>query len=183
MNQPKSVLSLFIWIVLFGANCTATATSVTPEQNSSANASYGRIHFNNDKGEEKCVLPIPEETLTADFSRPDEYCEDNMVSTFWLENLPSATTIGLYENGSCAKLQTSTNFYFVLKTVKQPTDWTGPGGPVVYSIDALRNASPGELLPKKNTRVDEAFVGSTFDNKNLNERLSCVHIVRSPPVN
>lgn len=182
MNQPKSVLSIFVWIVLLGISGVVTVGWAAPKQSDPTNASYGRIHFNNDKGEEKCTLPIPEENQTWDFGSPKEICENNMVSTFWLENVPSATLIYFHEDRTCSDAEGSGNFYFKLRTVKQPTDWA-PGGSVLYSIDALRNIKDGQLIPKKNVRIEKAFVGSYFHNKNLNERLSCVYIERSQPVN
>lgn len=183
MNQPNSTLNTYVGIILFSIGSLVTASSVAQEQNNSAKSSYGLIHFNNDKGEEKCALAIPETHNRFHFDRDNEYCENDMVSTFWLENVPSATKIDFFEDGSCSAAVVKENFFFKLKTVKQPTDWTTPAGPTVYSIDALRNARAGELIPKKNIRVEAAFVGSDFANKNLNERLSCVYIERSQPVN
>jgi hypothetical protein len=107
-----------------------------------------------------------------------------MVSTFWLENVPSATLINFYENDACSDAKVSNTFFFKFKTVKQPTDWAPHGG-MLLSIDALRNLRPGELIAGKNLRVeaDGAFVGPDLAAKNLNERLSCVYIERSQPAN
>lgn len=184
MNQPKSAksaVSYFTWIVLFGILGVATAGCIASKQGGSATTSYGSIHFNNDKGEEKCVLPIPEIENTWDFTSSASPCENNMVSTFWLENVPSATLIDLHDSRNCSELEIYNSFYFKLRTVKQPTDWA-PGGSVTHSVDALRNVQEGELIPKKNTRLEKKFIGADYDNKNLNERLSCVHIERSQPV-
>jgi hypothetical protein len=102
-----------------------------------------------------------------------------MVSYFWLENVPSATLIQFYENESCSDAKTNNNFFFKFKTVKQPTEWASAH----MSIDELRISNAGDLIPKKNTRVEEAFIGNNFTGDNLNERLSCVYIERSQPVN
>lgn len=184
MSQSKSASSIYAWLMFVSINTIANAASVVPEQNISANSTYGRIHFNNDKGEEKCTIAIPETKSRYNFNAAGAYCENNMVSTFWLENVSSATLIQFFENESCSNSKTPSNFFFLLKTVKQPTDWQPHGG-VTHSIDALRNVRPGNLIPGKNLRVeaDGAFVGADLSSKNLNERLSCVYIERSQPAN
>jgi hypothetical protein len=178
MNQPKLIFSICTWIVLYGTGNLAMAENTTTQDESKN--SYGQIHFNNDKGEEKCVVPIPEISQKFYFVADNEPCENNMVSTFWLENVPSATLIDFYENEGCTDTHEKEDFYFKLRTVKQPTDWGG--GSVTYSIDALRNARVGQLLPKRNVRLEATFVGADYNDKNLNERLSCVYIERSQPV-
>lgn len=184
MEQLTSKLNICTWILfVFGIYGLATASDVTPHQSKLADTPYGVIHLNNDKGHEKCTLPIPETYKAFDFEDPKEPCENNMVSTFWLENVPSATKINLYEDRTCSDAVGTGNFFFKLKTVKQPTDWTTPGGPVLQSVEGLRHAKPGDLLAKKNTRIEEAFVGAYYENRNLNERISCVSIERSQPVN
>lgn len=141
----------------------------------------GIIHFFNDKNEEKCTLTVPEFSQHFNFGASNEYCENNMVSTFWLEDVPSATLIHFYANESCTDAQSEQNFYIKFKTVKDPTDWENQSN--ASSIDSMRNLREGVLLPKKNTRIDASFVGSDFNNKSLNEHLSCVYIERSQPVN
>lgn len=183
MNQPQSTTNLFIWMILLSTCNFAIAASIAPERNDFADTPYGVIHLNNDKGEEKCTLPIPETYKEFNFENSNEYCENNMVSTFWLENVPSATRINLYEDRTCSDAIGSGNFFFKLKTVKQPTDWTTPGGPTLQSVDGLRHSKQGDLLANKNTRIEAAFVGAYYENKNLNERISCVSIERSQPVN
>lgn len=178
MNYPKTVLTTCAWMMFFGMSSFAAEQTAPVKQNDSRNT-YGRIHFWDDKGDERCTLAIPETSQKFDFSASDQYCENNMVSKFWLENVPSATLIQFYENESCSDSEDKNNFFFKLKTVKQPTEWTG----ATMSIDELRRSSAGELIPKKNTRVEAAFVGADFATKNLNERLSCVYIERSQPVN
>ncbi|WLG99816.1 hypothetical protein PSH92_20985 [Pseudomonas beijingensis] len=195
MNPRKSVLRVCAWITLISVSGLATVACASPERGNSTStkASFGTIHFQNDKGEEKCTLPIPETEKRFHFNDPDEYCENNMVSYFWLENVPSATKIQFYDNESCTDVTTDQNtFFFKLQTVKQPTHWAG----VTHSIDALRHLSAGELIAGKNLRVDlpitqpppnppkpPVFVGTQLSGKNLNERLSCVHIERSQPAN
>lgn len=179
MNYPKTVLTTCAWMMFFGMSSFAAEQTAPAKQDDARNASYGRIHFLNDKNEEKCTLPIPETSQTFNFGASNQYCENNMVSKFRLENIPSATLIHFYENESCSNAENKDNFFFELKTVKQPTEWTD----ATMSIDELRRSSAGELIPKKNTRVEAAFVGSDFATKNLNERLSCVYIERSQPAN
>ncbi|MCL6703293.1 hypothetical protein [Pseudomonas sp. T1.Ur] len=178
MNYPRTVLTTCAWMMFFGVSSFAAAQTAPIKQDDARNP-YGRIHFNNDKGEEKCTLAIPATSQIFNFGASNQYCENNMVSTFWLENIPSATLIQFYENESCSDAKTDDNFFFKLKTVKQPTEWSS----ATMSIDELRRSSAGELIPKKNTRVEDAHVGSYFATRNLNERLSCVYIERSQPVN
>ena len=124
---------------------------------------------------------MPELSQYFNFGSSNEYCENNMVSSFWLEDVPSATLIHFHANESCSDAQSKQNFYIKLKTVKDPTDWGNQSN--VTSIDSMRNLKEGWLLPKKNTRIEASFVGSDFNNKSLNEQLSCVYIERSQPVN
>lgn len=189
MNSRKSVLRACAWITLISFSGLATVACVAAERDNSTStkSSFGSIHFQNDKGDEKCVLLIPETSEMFNFAESSQACENNMVSTFWLENVPSATLIQFYENEFCSDGKDADNFFFKLKTVKQPTDWA-PHGTVALSIDSLRHRRPGELIAGKNLRVDlepppSTFVGSHLSNQNLNERLSCVYIERSQPAN
>ncbi|SFB39469.1 hypothetical protein SAMN03159488_03483 [Pseudomonas sp. NFIX10] len=184
MNSLKSILRTCTWMMLVGFSALATVACVAPDRGNTTSNAFGSIHLNNDKGEEKCTLPIPETNKRFHLQNPTEYCENNMVSTFWLENVPSATLIQFFANESCSNVIEPSNFFFLLKTVKQPTDWT-PHSTVTQSIDALRHLRPGELIAGKHLRVDPdgAFVGSDLTNKNLNERLSCIYIERSQPAN
>lgn len=141
----------------------------------------GRIHFYNDKNEEGCTLALPDIKQYFNFGDSNEYCENNMVSTFWLENIPSATQIHFYARESCSDAKTSQNFYIKFKTVKNSTDWGNQS--YASSVDSMRNLRQGWLVPKKNIRIEDSFVGSNFNNKSLNEQLSCVYIERSLPVN
>lgn len=154
-------------------------SSAAPLDNTKQNR--GIIHFFNDKNEEKCTLAVPEVSQSFDFSDSSEYCENNMISSFWLEDVPSATLINFYADESCTDAHSKQNFYIKFKTVKNSTDWGNSGN--VSSIDSLRNLKKGSLLPKKNIRIEASFVGADFDNKNLNEQISCVYIERSQPVN
>lgn len=140
----------------------------------------GIIHFLNDKNEEKCTLVVPDTNQYFNFGSNDEHCENNMASSFWLENVPSATLINFYADESCTEALSKNNFYIKLKTVKQPTDWSSQAN--AQSIDSLRNFGKGWLLTKKDIRFEETFIGSDFSNENLNERISCVYIERSQPI-
>jgi hypothetical protein len=179
MNYPKTVLATCAWMMLFGTSSFAT-TQTAPTKQDDVRNTFGQIHFNDDKGVEQCALAIPDTSKSFHFNASNEYCENNMVSTFWLENVPSATLIQFYENEACSDAEVSNNFFFKLKTVKQPTNWS-TAEPL--SINSLRTLSAGNLIPKKNTRMEKAFVGSNFATDNLNERLSCVYIERSQPAN
>lgn len=160
-------------VMLFTINCFATPTPQATQN------SYGLIHLFDDKGVEKCTLAVPETSKIFDFSSNSEYCENDSISSFWLENVPSATLIQFYDNAWCNDAQTPRVFYFKLKTTKNPTDWNESK----TTIDGLRNINVGGLISKKNTRMEEKFIGSEYANKNLNERISCVYIERSQPVN
>jgi hypothetical protein len=184
MNNSKktgAVCASMLFCIMSGF---INAHADTPPKDTPRNE-YGRIHFNDDKGQEKCTLAVPDTKQIFNFSANNEYCENNMVSTFWLENIPSATLIQFYEGESCSDANAASNFYFKLKTTKQPTDWSQAPNPAAatLSIDELRKSSAGELITQKNTRVEAAFVGGDFATDNLNERLSCVYIERSQPVN
>lgn len=173
LKQPFN--SILVLLLMAFTSYSSAIPLDAPKEN------RGIIHFLNDKHEEKCTLTVPETSQYYDFGASDQYCEDNMVSFFWLEDVPSATLINFHANGSCSNAQTRQNFYLQFKTVKNPTDWDNVGN--ANSVDSLRNLSRGSLLPKKNIRIEDTFVGSDFNNKSLNELLSCVYIERSQPVN
>lgn len=176
MNHSRTVLATCAGLLL------STLSSFAAVQTDSTRNASGLIHFLNDKGEEKCTLPIPERSQRFDLSDSNETCENNMIASFWLDNVPSATLIQFYENESCSDAQVDRNFYFKFKTVKQPTSWVElPNPPITSTIEVLRHSKPGELLVGKYTRVEDAFVANGIDN--LNERISCVYIERSQPVN
>lgn len=176
MLYLKQPLHSMIALILMALTSLSSATSLDSTKHSS-----GIIHFFNDKGEEKCTLAVPESNQYFNFGADNEYCENNMVSTFWLENVPSATLIQFYANESCSDAHTPQNFYIKFKTVKNFTDWGNQTN--VSSVDSLRNLRKGWLLPNKNIRIEASFVGSKFDTQSLNEQLSCVYIERSQPVN
>lgn len=177
MNNSTFPMAAFCaGVMLFTINCFATTTPQATHN------SYGLIHLIDDKGAEKCTLAVPETSKTFDFSSSSEYCENDSVSSFWLENVPSATLIQFYDNAWCNGAQAPSVFYFKLKTTKNPTDWSA-SIPRETTIVGLRNINVGGLISKKNTRMEEKFIGSEYANKNLNERISCVYIERSQPVN
>lgn len=170
-----------IFIVGIGTVAFAAVTSA-PEQ---PNASYGAIHFGSDERPDECTLRIPEKSETFNFSHADSGCEDDKMTTFWLENVPSATLIYFYAKGTCSNAPIADNFYMKIKTVKQPTDWQvqPPTPPVTQSFDELQTAETGDMIPKKYIRMESKYIGNNFkgDNK-LGEELSCVYIERSQPV-
>lgn len=175
-HSTLPMAALCAGVMLFTINCFATP-SPQPTHNN-----YGLVHLLDDKGVEKCILPVPETSQTFNFSSGNEYCENDSISSFWLENVPSATLIQFYDENVCSTLQTRENFYFQLKTTKNPTDWSTLN-PAPITIDSLRSINVGGLISKRNTRMEDKFIGSYYDSKNLNERLSCVYIERSQPVN
>lgn len=171
LASKKNIYTLSALLLLSMSNQGNASPKVTEQNN-------GTIQFFNDNGAEKCSIIIPETSQMYNFGANNQYCENNMVSTFLLSNVPSATLIQFYADESCTEAKAKENFFFKLKTVKAPTTWTLP-----QSIDSLRIMKAGFLIPNKDTRIEEAFVGSDFANKNLNEHLSCVYIERSQPVN
>lgn len=176
MLYLKKPLHYMIALILIALTSLSSATSLDRTKHNS-----GIIHFFDDEGVEKCTLAVPELNQYFSFGATNQYCENNMVSTFWLENVPSATLIQFYANESCSDAQTQQNFYIKFKTVKHSTDWGNQTN--VSSVDSLRNLREGWLLPKKHIRIEASYVGSKFNKKSLNEQLSCVYIERSQPVN
>lgn len=176
MLHLKQLFSAMLALIIMALTSLSSATPIETQQEHG-----GIIHFLNGKNEEKCTLAIPDTHQYFNFGSSDEPCENNMVSSFWLENVPSATLINLHAQESCTEALSKDNFYIKLKTVKQPTDWGNQTN--ASSVDSLRHYGNGWLITKKNVRVEETFVGSDFSNKDLNERISCVYIERSQPVN
>ena len=176
MQHLKQLFNAMLALIVmaFTSLSSASPTEI-PKKNS------GIIHFMNDKNEEKCTLAVPESSQYFDFGSNNQYCENNMVSSFWLENVPSATLINFHAEESCTDAQSKQNFYIKFKTVKQSTDWGTQANAI--SIDSLRNLGKGWLIPKKHIRIESFFLGSDFNTKSLNEQLSCVYIERSQPVN
>ena len=171
----KPFNSMFVLMLM----ALTSLSSATPLETTKQNR--GIIHFLNDKYEEKCTLAVPEFNQIFNFGASNEYCENNMVTAFWLEDVPSATLINFHSAESCSDGLSKDNFFIKFKTVKEPTDWGTPNN--VTTVDGLRNLREGWLLPKKNVRIESTFVGADFNNKSLNEQLSCVYIERSQPVN
>lgn len=177
LKQPY--YSMFVVILMaLSSLSAATALHTTPEKT-------GIIRLYNDKGEEKCSWPIPPLHKYYLLSDPNEACENNMISSFLLENVPSATLIHFYGADSCTEAHSKENFYIKLKTVKAPTDWTDPTAPATgsISIDSMKSSKEGWLISKRNIRVEKSFVGSDFNKKSLNEQVSCIYIERSQTAN
>lgn len=172
------------WITLCGANALAAVQTSTGKQ-AEPKATYGDVIFYNSKGEKKCTLSVPETKQIFDFSQSGQSCENNMAASFTLENIPSATLIQFYENTSCSDAKTTGNFFVKLKTVKQPTDWSTPPNPPTptMNFNDFKKKEAGDLIPKRNIRVDEQWEGSGNANKDWDERISCVYIERSQSVN
>ncbi|MFW0759488.1 hypothetical protein ACN1C3_33045 [Pseudomonas sp. H11T01] len=168
------------WITLYGASALAAAQTSGGKQDT-PQATYGDIVFYNSKGEKKCTLSVPETKQAFDFSQNNQTCENNSAASFTLENIPSATLIQFYANESCSDARVGDNFFVKLKTVKQPTDWTSP--PAQMNFNDLRKKEPGDLIPKKNIRVEARWQGHEFDDEDWDEQISCVYIERSQPVN
>lgn len=185
MRYSKILLATCTWFLVSGYSLHAAAQTTTAPTKEALNA-YGRIIFYEakDPAKEICSLAIPETKGTYDFSASTQLCENNRAASFSLENVPSATLIQFYDKDSCTDAQSNDNFYFKLKTVKQPTDWSQVPNPAMrLNFNALRDYSEGALVPGKNIRVEKNFVGSNYSSQNLDERLSCVYIERSQPVN
>lgn len=178
MNTDTVRLAALCTSLLFYAVSSVAATPPAPKEEEN----YGKIHFSDSEGKDVCVIPVPEVSEQTNFDSSGSDCENNRATNFWLENVDSATLINFYENEACSDNQTDENFYFKLKTVKQPTHWSE--NPIPMRIDNLRAyKSPGELIKGKYVRVEESFVGTDLLGEDLDERLSCVSIERSQPVN
>ena len=171
-------------LALYGANSAIAASGENnPQPKTTAN--YGDIVFFNGKGEKKCTLSIPETKAMFDFSDSSQSCTDNMVASFSLENVPSATLIQFYEGTHCSDAQTKDNFFVKLKTVKQPTDWTSPPNPPTptMNFNDFKKRKAGDLIPNRYIRVEAQHEGEDFANKDWDEQISCDYIERSQPVN
>jgi hypothetical protein len=169
-----------ISLVFFGFSAIAIAQTEPAEHSAPENLN-GQIHFLSSNGSDLCSLTVPATTQRFDFSEGSNHCENNRASSFWLENVPSATLIQLYENAQCSDAQNKDNYFIKLKTVKSPTTWDKSQH---VSIDSLRDSKKGALLPGRYTRIEQdSYVGADLAGKNLNERLSCVYIERSQPAN
>ncbi|MGF6330656.1 hypothetical protein ABH909_003534 [Pseudomonas sp. BS3782 TE3695] len=171
-------------LALYGASSAVSASSENspiPE----TKATYGDIIFFNSKGEKKCTLSIPETKDFFDFSQSGQSCENNLMASFTLENVPSATFIRFFENENCSDAQTNDNFFIHLKTVKQPTDWGTPPTPPTptMNFNDFKKREAGDLIPNRYIRVERQWEGSDVANEDWDERISCVYIERSQPVN
>ena len=180
MSTDTVRLAALCTSLLFYAISSVAATPPAPK----ADENYGKIHFIDTQGKPVCVISVPKVSETTNFDSGNTSCQNNRATSFWLENVNSATLINLYENEACSDNQSDKNFYFKLKTVKQPTHWYSGEAQIPMRIDELRAyESPGELISGKYTRVEESFVGKDLLSDDLDERLSCVYIERSQPVN
>lgn len=171
-------------LALYGAN-SAIAASVESNSQPKTTANYGDIVFFNGKGEKTCTLSVPETKAHFDFTEPDQSCANDLVASFSLENIPSATLIQFYENENCSDAQTKNNFFVKLKTVKQPTDWNSPPNPPTptMNFNDFKKRKAGDLIPNRYIRVEAQHEGDDFANEDWDERISCVYIERSQPVN
>lgn len=159
-------------IGLGSAGCTLNTN--TPSD------SAGSIDFYDPEGQLACSLPIPATSQMTNFATGSS-CENNLMKSFTLNNVPSATLINFHDASSCNDARTDDNFFMKLKTAKQPTDWRNLN-PITYEFDALKIIEKGQLVAGRYIRMESIWVGKDYDEKNLNERLSCVYIERSQPV-
>ena len=180
MSTDTVRLAALCTSLLFYAISSVAATPPAPKEDEN----YGKIHFIDSEGNPVCALDVPKVSELTNFDSSATNCENDRATSFWLEKVDSATLIEFYENEACSDNQSKSNFYFKLKTVKQPTDWVENFTPIPMRIDNLRAyKSPGELIKGKYVRVEESFVGRDLLSEDLDERLSCVFIERSQPVN
>lgn len=180
MSTDTVRLAALCTSLFFYAVSSVAATTPAPK----VDENYGKVHFVDSEGKGVCVISVPKVSVTTNFDSGNTSCQNNRATSFWLENVSSATLINLYENEACSDNQSDKNFYFKLKTVKQPTHWYSGEAQIPMRIDELRAyESPGELISGKYTRVEESFVGKDLLSDDLDERLSCVYIERSQPVN
>ena len=173
-----------VCLALYGANSVAAASGENSQQ-SETKANYGDIVFFNSKGEKKCTLSVPETKQVFGFEQPGQSCENNLMASFTLENVPSATYIQFFDNESCSDAQTKDNFFVKLKTVKQPTDWSTPPNPPTptMNFNDFKKRKEGDLIAKRYIRVEAQWEGSDFGNQDWDEQISCVYIERSQPAN
>jgi hypothetical protein len=170
-------------LALYGANSVAAASGENSQQ-SETKANYGDIVFFNSKGEKKCTLSVPETKQAFDFSPSGQSCQNNLMASFTVENVPSATLIQFFEKESCSDANIRGNFFVKLKTVKQPTDWSSPPNPpTTMNFNDFKKRKAGDLIPNRYIRVEQQWEGSDFANEDWDERISCVYIERSQPVN
>ena len=180
MSTDTVRLAALCTSLLFYAISSVAATPPAPKEDEN----YGKIHFIDSEGKPVCALDVPKVSELTNFDSSATNCENDRATSFWLEKVDSATLIEFYENEACSDNQSKSNFYFKLKTVKQPTHWYSGEAQIPMRIDELRAyESPGELISGKYTRVEESFVGKDLLSDDLDERLSCVYIERSQPVN
>jgi hypothetical protein len=179
MKYSRALLIACAWPIFCGMNGFAAAQT-SPGKYVEPRGTYGDIIFYNSKGEKECTLSVPETKGIFDFGSSSQTCENNKAASFSLENIPSATLIQFYANESCSDAEVGDNFFVKLKTVKQPTDWSIPLA--MMNFNDLRKKRPGDLIPKKNIRVEDRWQGHEFENADWDEQISCVYIERSQPV-
>lgn len=169
MSHSKTFIyaSACIWLILHGQNSIAESATIDKTK-----SEYGVINFDH------CTLPIPEISKSYNLSDSGINCQNNKIASMLLENAPSAMLIQLYENESCSDAKVPNNFFIKLKTTKQPTTWAG-----ALEVNNFKNVSAGYLYPGRNLRVEEQWEGSEYSGENWSEKISCIYIERSQPVN
>lgn len=182
MKKIRALLaaSACVWVTFFGLSAVAMAQTSADKQ-VGTKAIYGSVIFHNSYGETVCTIPVPDTKGVYSFHLDNSVCENNLVASFTLEIIPSATLIQFYGNETCSDGRGSENFFIKLKTVKQPTDWVSIGDKM--NFNDLRNKAPGELIPKRNIRVDDYWEGNEIRGEEWAEKISCVYIERSQPIN
>lgn len=141
-------------LALYGANSVAAASGENSQQ-SETKANYGDIVFFNSKGEKKCTLSVPETKQAFDFSQSSQSCENNLMASFTLENVPSATFIQFFDNESCSDAQTKDNFFRKTQDSQTTNRLELPSKPADTDNELQR------LQKKKGRRLDSKEIHSS----------------------
>lgn len=121
---------------------------------------------NGQPGSHICTLAFV--TAKYIFNQMSE-CINDDAYYFQLNNVPSATTFGLYDDEECEENE-SQNFYFVMKTMKHNLtmeDRVLIENLIQYPTGQIVPGAPGVRLEKK------------FADEKISGKLTCVKITRS----
>lgn len=122
----------------------------------------------NGPGGDRCSIDInySSSTETYDFkSGKNNECKNDQMSYFKLNDVPSATLIGLYAEANCRTYR-KPDWYFILRVYIQPlsTQW--------YAIPDVEGTDRGKIF-KRGLRVEE----NVYNQGNIKGKLSCVTIL------
>lgn len=108
-------------------------------------------------------------------------CKQNKAKGFSLSSVPSATLITFISYDGCVRAKNKGEYYFTIKTTKQPTHW---GDTMFMRFADLAAIQKGKSIGDgKTARLEDEFVGADLKGKEWGELLSCVEVEPSPPAN